>query len=94
MHQPHDGGKAALKPDRVLGHLALGVSGGQVSERADRGLGDLLPVPGRDDGLDESLDAPDLAHDNLVLLVVAGQVGQDSGGAGDDVDVTGAQKLH
>ena len=74
VHQPDDGGQAALEPHRVLTHLALGMSRGQVPEGAHGRLGDFLPVSGSDDGADESLDPADGADDNLVLLVVAGQV--------------------
>jgi hypothetical protein len=60
--QPHD----------VLGHVALWVAGGEVPEGAHGRLGDLLTVPGRDDGPHQRLDPADLAHCHLVLLVVAG----------------------
>ena len=65
-----------------------------MPQGAHGGLGDLLPVPGRDDGPDQRLYPPDLAHGHLVLLVVAGEVGQDARGTGDNVDICGAKELH
>jgi hypothetical protein len=65
----------------------------KIPESADRGFGDFFSISGGDDGSNESLDAAVLANGNFVLDVVAGQVGQNPGGAGHDVDVVAAQKL-
>ncbi len=53
-----------------------------------------IPVSGCNNGPDESLDAANLANYYLVLLVVAGQVGQDTGSTGDDVYIVGTEQLH
>ena len=91
VHQPHYGGEAFLQSHYVLGHLALRVSGSLVPQVAHGGLGDLLPVPSRDDGPDQRLYPPDLARGHLVLLVVAGEVGQDARCTGDNVDICAAK---
>lgn len=53
-----------------------------------------LPVSRRNDSSDEGFDSPNLADNNLVLLIVASQVGQDPRCAGHYVHVVGAEKLH
>ena len=87
VHQPNDGGEAALKSDGVLGQVAFRVSRGQVSEGAHRRLGDLLSVPCCNNCPHQGFDASHVADHYFVLLVVARQVGKDSGGASHDVHV-------
>lgn len=94
MQESDNGGKTALEPDCVLGHLTFSVSGGQVTKSTHGWLSDLFSVSGCNDGLDEGFNASDLAHDNLVLLVVAGKIGKDASCTSDNVDIAGAKQLN
>lgn len=57
-------------------------------------FGDVLTVSRLQDGADQGLDAVDLTHNDLVPLVVAGQVGEDSGSTGHDIEIIGGEKLY
>ena len=86
--------EAVVQSHGVLRHLGVGVATGQVSERADGRLGDVLAVARLHDGAHERLDAAHLTHRLLVLGVVARQVGQDARRTRHDVDVIRRQQLH
>ena len=81
-----------MKPGGVLGHLTFGMSGCQMSKSTNSGLRDLLPVPGCYDGAHQGLNPAEPAHVDLVLPIVAGQVGQDASGACHNVDVIASQQ--
>ena len=66
----------------------------EVAESAHGWLGDLLAVSGRNDGADERLYAAHLADDHLVLLIIARQIREYSGGASHNVNVAGTQQLN
>jgi hypothetical protein len=65
-----------------------------MAEGADGGFRDFLPLSRRTDRPDECLDPVHLTDHDLVPLVVAGEVGEDPGGAGHDVPVLGRQRVH
>lgn len=94
VQQLDDDLQAIVEAYGVLSHLGLNVARGQVAQRANRRLCDLLTIAGVDDGAHESVHAAHLAHDHLVALVVAGQVGEDAGGARHEVDIGGAKQVH
>jgi len=56
-------------------------------------LSDFLSAFGVHDGRHERFHTSNLAHGDFVALIVAGQVGENACGAGDDVDVCRGEKL-
>lgn len=65
LQQFHDHLDAVVEAHRVLGHLGLHVTRGQVAEGADRRLGYLLAIPGVHYCADQSVDATHLADCHL-----------------------------
>lgn len=94
VQQLDDHLQAVVEAHGVLCHLGLNVARGQVAQSANSWLGDLFAIAGVDDGAHERIHATHLAHDNLVALVVARQVGEDAGGARHEVDVGRAEQVH
>ena len=93
MQQLDEHWQSVVKTHGVLCRLSVGVATGEMSERADGRLGDVLAVACLHDGAHERLDAAHLANRVLVLRVVACQVGEDSCSARHDVEVVGRQQL-
>ncbi len=58
-----------------------------MTQGAHRWLCDVLPVACLHDGADEAFNAADLADEDLVACVVAGEVGENATGAGHYIDV-------
>lgn len=56
-------------------------------------FGDFLAVSSVDDCANQCFDATNLAHNSLVALVIAGEVGKNAGRACDNVDIARAQQL-
>lgn len=85
--------QAVVKPHSILGHLSILVAAGEVAQGADGRLSDVLAVSGTQHGTDQRLNPPNLTHHHLVLVVVAGEVGQYAGSTRHHVDVIRAQEL-
>lgn len=76
-----------MEANCILSHLRFLVSAGEVTECADRGFRDVFPVSSPENCAHESLNATNLAHHHLVLVVVAGKVGKDASGTSHNINV-------
>ncbi|TNN71254.1 hypothetical protein EYF80_018602 [Liparis tanakae] len=94
VEQLDDGGDAVVSPHGILSHLGLLVARRQVAQGAHGRLRHVLLLAGAQDGVDERLHAVALGDQGFVVGVVAREIRQDAGGAGEHVEVVGAEQAH
>lgn len=94
VEQLDDSRDAVVLPHGVLRHLCLLVARGQVAQGANGRFGHVLLLAGAQYGVDQRLDAVALGDQSFVVGVVACEVGQDSRGAGEHIEVVRAEQAH
>lgn len=94
VEQLDDGGDAVVFPHSILRHFSLLVPGGQVAQSANSRFAHILFLAGAQYGVDQRLYAVALDDQGFIVGVVAREVGQDSCGAGQHVDVVRTEQAH